>query len=261
MKRTLAGAKGGRLGDSSATWEDKLLGIAIGVSLAVHAAVLGVQLLLYGLGLFSTADRRIKLIYDRKPIETASAWTKEEAFQPKARLKELSGPTTITVPGSSGGGAGFGGGRDIVFGVSKPASSSGVEGELGSGWARTWSRNEVWATAVDLTDLTAASQGDPVLLSYFGAIREQIQRTANAKTWVLAENLASGTIYVGFVLERTGELRSASVVSERSLASPQLGKVALQIIQASSPFLPFPPSFKESSKAIIVPLEFALGPS
>ena len=43
------------------------------------------------------------------------------------------------------------------------------------------------ASIVDLTNLVDAARGDPVLLSYFSAIREQIQRTANAQAWVTGE--------------------------------------------------------------------------
>ncbi len=116
-----------------------------------------------------------------------------------------------------------------------------------------------WAGAIDLTDLTTASQGNPVLYSYFGAIREQIQRTANGRVWFPKEIADAGIIYVGFILDRSGAVQSVGVVYERSASSAVLQDAALRILQASSPFLPFPPSFQESAMAMVVPIEFALG--
>ena len=58
------------------------------------------------------------------------------------------------------------------FGHGPSALGSGASPELPAG-------NASRAAVVDLTNLTEAAQGDPVLLSYFGAIRERIQRSAN----------------------------------------------------------------------------------
>ena len=247
------------------TWHRRLLMIAVGASLVGHVAVLGVQALLSWWGGFSPELRRTKLIYDREPVQSTSEWTREESFQPQARLKALERSMTATIPSAIGGDRRAGGGQEhrLAFGTLTPelSSVSGVRDAAGGTWSGAWSDSSVWATAVDLTNIGAVAQGDPVLLSYFGAIREQIQRTANTEVRLSVSEVAAqaGTVYVGFVIRRNGELQSSAVMSERSKASPQLGKIALRIVQASSPFLPFPPSFNESSKAIIVPIEFTLG--
>lgn len=113
---------------------------------------------------------------------------------------------------------------------------------------------------VDLTNLVEAAHGDPVLLSYFSAIREQIQKTANRQTWLTGET-TEGLIYVSFVLASTGQLYSAGILSDRSAPSRFLQEIALKIIKTSSPFPPFPPSLSEPSRTVVVPLEFLLGSS
>ena len=235
---------------SALDWQDRLLLTAIGVSCAGHVAVIGGQLLLSHWGLFGSAARPAKLIYDRELIDTASSWTREEAVRPQQ--------VQLTVGVGTAGG--FEQGRDPVAGMSRPEVPMNFEGGLG-GLARAWGGSDTWSAAIDLTDITAAAQGDPILLTYFGALREQIQRTAKTKAWVPPGELAAGTAYIGFVISRNGRLQSAAVVAERSTASPQLERIALQIVQAAGPFLPFPPSFEDASKAIIVPIEFTFGPS
>lgn len=114
------------------------------------------------------------------------------------------------------------------------------------------------ASFVDLTNLTEASGGDPVLLTYFSTIREQIQRAANRRVWLTGEE-KEGLVYVSFILTASGSAQRAAVLTERSVASPTLRDTALRILQDATPFPPFPPSMGEPSKTIVVPLEFLLG--
>ncbi len=108
---------------------------------------------------------------------------------------------------------------------------------------------------VDLTNLVDAARGDPVLLSYFSAIREQIQRTANDQAWLAGET-NQGLVYVSFLLTASGRLQDVAVVTERSAGARTLWEAALRIIRGSAPFPPFPPSMADPSKTIVVPLEF-----
>jgi len=110
---------------------------------------------------------------------------------------------------------------------------------------------------VDLTNLVDAARGDPVLLSYFGAIREQIQRTANQQAWLAGET-TEGLVYVSFLLTASGRLQDVAVVTERSAEARPLWDAALRIIRGSAPFPPFPPSMTDPSKTVIVPLEFLI---
>ena len=113
-------------------------------------------------------------------------------------------------------------------------------------------------SVVDLTNLVDAARGDPVLLSYFSAIREQIQQTANHRPWLSGES-AEGLVYISFVLNTNGAVERLAVVSDRSAPSSALRDIALNIVKTTAPFPPFPPSMTESQKTIVVPLEFLYG--
>lgn len=114
------------------------------------------------------------------------------------------------------------------------------------------------SSLIDLTNLTEASQGDPVLLSYFSAIREQIQRAADRRGWV-TEDVSRGLVTISFILGANGAIREVAVVAERSSTSATLQEIARRIVESAAPFPPFPPSIGEGRKTIVVPLEFLLG--
>ena len=114
------------------------------------------------------------------------------------------------------------------------------------------------SSVVDLTNLVDAARGNPVLLSYFSAIREQIQQTANRQAWLTGTS-TEGLVYVTFVLSATGAIREAQVVVDRSSGAAALREIALQIVTTAAPFPPFPPSVTEATKTVVVPLEFLLG--
>lgn len=242
-------------------WHEKLLALALGLSLGIHIVFLSAQVVFYKFGP-KTSSRQAKLIYHKEQVPAASEWTSKQQPVPAAtQVRELARSMTATLPGPGAGRVSVGAkDRATALGAPNPERAVGSGARWGNapgGAGAGDPGRDVWASAVDLTDLAAAAQGNPVLFSYFGAIREQIQRTADARAWLPEQENGSGVVYVGFVIGRTGALRSSSVVPERSTASPVLCRVALQIIQASNPFLPLPPSFTESSKAVVVPIEFA----
>ena len=111
---------------------------------------------------------------------------------------------------------------------------------------------------IDLTNLVEASRGDPVLLTYFSAIREQIQHAANHQAW-LAGAAAEGMVYVSFMLTSNGAVQTLTIIIERSVPSQALRDLAVRIVKAAAPFPPFPPSMVEPSKTVVVPLEFLFG--
>ena len=244
---------------SGLPWHEKILVAALGLSLAIHIIGLSVQLILYKFGPKSSS-RQAKLIYHKEQVPAASEWAPQRQAVPAAtQVRELARSMTATLPGPGAGRVSVGSkDRAAALGAPNPDRASSANAGWGSapGGAAGAGR-DVWASAVDLTDLAAAAQGNPVLFSYFGAIREQIQQTADGRAWLPEQEVSAGVVYVGFVIGRSGALQSAAVVPERTTASPTLCRVALQIVQASSPFLPLPPSFTESSKAVVVPIEFA----
>ncbi len=113
-------------------------------------------------------------------------------------------------------------------------------------------------SVINLANLVDAARGDPVLLSYFSAVREQIQQAANRRAWLTAET-QQGLIYVSFVLTSSGIVRGTEVLSDRSVPSQTLQEAALRIVNSAAPFPAFPPSMTEASKTVVVPLEFLLG--
>jgi len=226
----------------------------VGVSLIGHALVVGALVITSGWGMWSHALTPVKLVYEDESDSTQTPWTNEvtriqvglrEASVPNAAL-----PQSAVVAGYHPGPIG----PNVSLLV---ASSEAGDGFGGHGMSSVVSDSTTWGSAIDLTNLTQTFQGNPVLYAYFSAIRERIQRTANDQSWLPMEAAASGTVYVGFVLNRMGTMEVASVISDRSVESPLLQEVALRIVKASGPFLPFPPSFPESSKAIVVPIEFS----
>ncbi len=241
---------------------DRLLTLTIGVSLAAHALLVGLPLVFHWHGLFGSLPT-LRLIYDQDAVRETSQWAKQELERVHSRLAALHQLAPIPAPGAVADGHRLEGvlQEAIGFGISNVALRATIgDGSADQLSSKVFGGSGAWATAVDLTNLEEASHGNPVLLSYFGAIREQIQRMANARAWVPSAEASGGTVYVGFTLGRTGAMQSMSVVPERSSASAPLHDVALRIIKAAAPFPPFPPSFQESSKAIIVPLEFSVGP-
>jgi len=108
---------------------------------------------------------------------------------------------------------------------------------------------------IDLTDLVDAARGDPVLLSYFGAIRERIQYAANQQPWML-EGEQGGLVYVSFVLLSSGIVQDVTIVGDRSAPGQKLREIALRIVRSAGRFPLFPPSMPEERKTIVVPLEF-----
>lgn len=111
---------------------------------------------------------------------------------------------------------------------------------------------------VDLTNLVDAARGDPILLTYFSAIREQIQQVANRRAWLTGET-RGGLVYISFTLASSGSIQDIAVVSKKSAPSQSLWEIAVRIVNSAAPFPPFPPSVTEATKTIVVPLEFLMG--
>ena len=237
---------------------DRLFLTALILSLAGHAVVLGAELMMPGWGGWIQAVKPLKLVYEPVTAQEQAQLNSERGRRQEG-LNALPGPSSAPSLGTPGDGYQP---APMVVDVSTLIASIHVGDVIGTGGASVSAdRPGAWQAAIDLTNLAAAAQGDPVLYTYFSALREQIQETANAPGWLPDGVVDPGTVYIGFVVTQAGAIASAGVVSERSVNSPLLQRVALRIVKASSPFVAFPPSFKKSSMAIVVPLEFAEGPS
>lgn len=213
---------------------DRPLAIAFSISLAFHALLLGIRLVHL---------RHQQREQDRKAMEVVYEYraAEQELLHLQRQLATLEG------------------GQGSLPGVANPAPQVRIPDRAVMNLPPALSEAGMNRSAVvDLTNLVEAAQGDPVLLSYFSAIREQIQRIANRQTWQTGER-AEGLVYVSFVLAATGQVSSVSIAADRSTTSRFLQDIALKIIKNSSPFPSFPPSLTEPSRTVVVPLEFLLG--
>ena len=223
--------------DASREISDRILIIAFGISLAVHLALLVVQFL--SLGSLSSPKKHLALevIYD---YQVAQQELKQLQMQlARAKREPVATPASAAL-----------GGEPAQIRIPERPSLSAEQDVIDIMPGRS--------SIVDLTNLVDASRGDPVLLGYFGAVREQIQQTANRAVWLSGVS-AEGLVYVSFVLTPTGMIQDATIVSDRSALVEALRNTALRIVKTAAPFPPFPPSVAEPTKTIVVPLEFLLG--
>jgi len=211
--------------------------VAFAISLGVHLSLLVVQI--YRLGWLGPRSQRmpIDVVYEHQAAEDELQELRERLA--KAKRDALSAPT----PSESGL-------RPSVRIPDRPLISA-VESVTALLPGR--------APVVDLTNLVDAARGDPVLMSYFGAIRDDIERSADQRAWFSAD-VSEGMVFVSFIVVPDGAIRAIDVVGERSVASPRLRDIAMQIVKAAAPFPPFPPSLKEPEQAVLIPLEFLLNP-
>ncbi len=236
---------------------DRLFAAALGISLAGHIVVLAGQLVMVTWHGSRRPPRPLKLVYEQPATPQPSRWTPEALRPNRSESPMLPGPSSAGLQPSSGEDRQRGGNGVMASELANLQPQIRIGPQASDRTRATWSDDRsTWAAAVDLTNLAEAAQGNPVLLSYFGTIREKIQRTANTQTWFPKGEVAGGIVYIGFDLTRTGAMQSAAIVPGRSTASSTLCDIALRIVKASNPFLPFPPSLQGSSKTIVVPLEF-----
>ena len=214
---------------------DRVFAAAFGVSVALHVLLLAGQLL--SLRWLSSPKKPIEVIYEQPlPQETLRVLQAQLA---KAERSLTASPSPS-----------IGGSQPQIRIPERPAVVLDA-----AALARLPERSAV----VDLTNLADAARGDPVLLSYFSALREQIQRTANGQEWLTGQ-IPQGLVYIAFFLSPSGGVQQVEVIGDRSISDKELWDVAVRIVKQSAPFLPFPPSMaREDGKTIVVPLEFLVG--
>src|SRR3989338_962733 len=226
---------------------------SLGISVVCHLlGIIAQTVVLPPTSMVPRRQQAMEVVY-----EDSASNRRAEAHESLADLKTRSAaPPAVTVS-SHHIHVGIGQSGPLLGGI-PGMSEMGLEAS-GGGASALWSAPPlVQASVVDLSNLAEASRGDPVLLSYFSAIRERIQRTANQQTWMSSE-ASEGIVYVSFLLIRSGQIASPKALVERSASSPQLHAIAVKIITASSPFPPLPPSLQGEAKTIVVPLEFLRG--
>ena len=215
---------------------DRGFTLAFSISLGLHLALLLSQVVSRGLYAPSPARRAVEIVYDYEVAKQEVQRLQDQLARAKREA--------VTAPTSVGSGP-----RAQVRIPDRPSLASSVN--LGDAAL-------FHSAFVDLTNLTEASGGDPVLLTYFSTIRERIQQAANRRTWITGEE-KEGLVYLSFVLTAGGSAQRAAILTDRSVASSSLQDTALRILEDAGPFPPFPPSMGDPSKTIVVPLEFLLG--
>jgi TonB family protein len=215
---------------------DRAFTICFAISLGVHLALLGGQLLPLNWLISPRAPSSIELIYEYEIAQQELRQLKEQLA--RTAREQGSAPTAaalnvrpqIRIPD-----------RPLLITPRHLDQTMPIP-----------------SSVVDLTNLADAARGNPVLLSYFTAIREQIQQTANNREWLTGE-AKPGLVFISFLLTSSGAVRGLDVVSDRSAPSPALRDIALRIVKTAAPFPPFPPSIPEPSKTVVVPIEFFFG--
>lgn len=217
---------------------DKAFTISFSISLGLHLVFIVTQLLSLDLANLPKRHVKLKVIYEEAAAEQPLEVLQERLAQAKRGLAAspaapsiLGEQTQIRIPD-----------RPML---TESRSLADIMPDMSS--------------VVDLTNLVEAARGDPVLLSYFSAIREQIQRAANTQAAWLTGDQGQGLVYVSFVLSSSGGVDTISVVSSRSVRAQPLWDAALGIVKTAAPFPPFPPSMADAQKTIVVPLEFLVG--
>lgn len=229
------------------------------ISLILHLGVFAVERILPGWGAWAQALKPIQLVYEPEDPADQSQSGNQQRRAP-AEPEDVPKPSAQPLP--EGEDSGVDSHRPNMISANiDDLITSGVAADMTAAQGLPVAATTIdttWASAVDLTNLATAAQGDALLYTFYSAIREQIQRIANGRAWLPEGAALSGTVYVGFIIDRTGTIQSTAVIANRSANSTVLQRAALDIVQASAPLPAFPPSFKESSKAIVVPIEFAL---
>ena len=248
---------------SASVWDRAFLHRAIVISCVAHALVMVVASVRSG-GWSMHPRRRVvvpksfSLVYADDKDDARSRWSPEVVRRMLTRHIIIPGPSA-----SSHASAGGAGGQKAHPATQErlnrlldlAASSGAVGGSRGAASAGTTFGHDADGM-VDLTDVAAAAQGDPVRLAYFSAIREQVQQTADTQAWAAEHAQGGGLVYVRFGINETGRIHSAAILQDRSRAAAPLCHTAVRLVTASDPFPPFPPSFEDSNLTVLLPIEF-----
>jgi len=100
-------------------------------------------------------------------------------------------------------------------------------------------------------DFTAATDPRP---AYVNRVREKLQKAMEATLGTLPKPAGAGSLVVRIELAQDGTLLSAAIGETSGL--PVLDDLALRIVRDSSPFEPFPPEARKSTRAIEINSEF-----
>lgn len=96
----------------------------------------------------------------------------------------------------------------------------------------------------------------PSFLSYNNLIREKIRKKA---LYLYDKTYEQGNIYLSFVLENNGRIKTVSIVAEKSIDNEYLEQIAKKSILYSSPFPAFPKELDVSEITFSVLMSFRSG--
>ncbi len=209
--------------------------VAFAISLALHAIAVGGSAFSWTVGRPRRSPPALEVVYERAAVESELQELQRALAQAKREALGTSMGATLSA------------GMQIRVPEFSLPPTEGLNALMAGA-----------ASVVDLAHLSAAAQGDPIRLSYFSAIRDQIRDAANRRMWMTPKP-SEGLVRVTFILSSNGRIERMGVVGESSTPSDALQTLALKIVSTAAPFPPFPPSMSEPRQAIMVPLEFRLG--
>lgn len=104
-----------------------------------------------------------------------------------------------------------------------------------------------------LTREMALRMQDPVFLTYYQSIREQIRQSAKQR---YHQKLLRGDVSLAFTLFSNGRLKEVHLLQRSLKAAPLLRAIAVQSLMDASPFAPFPEALSHDQISFIVVLTF-----
>ena len=233
--------------EASPSKADRMFTVAFAISAAAHGVLLVTQLL---------PAVRMKLLGGARPFEVVYDYALGERDDVHRMQRHVAEATRTTLTASS---LGTGALPALSIAAGEGTQVRIPERPIGGALGASFALTPVARSAVvDLTNLAEASGGNPVLLTYFSVVREQIQQAANHRSWI-SDDTQQGLVYVSFLLAADGTVEQTAILGDRSVTSAALRQIALRIVEAAAPFPAFPPSIKERSKTVVVPLQFLEG--
>lgn len=92
---------------------------------------------------------------------------------------------------------------------------------------------------VTVPALEATEIKNPLYLSYYQIVRNRIRDRATAN-YTGYGRLDAGEVYMTFMLDSKGALKTINITEERTHANQHLRQISLDSVRESSPFPPFP---------------------
>ena len=115
-------------------------------------------------------------------------------------------------------------------------------------------RQKSLSSLVTYPEVSSPFAKNPAYMSYYDVIREKIKAVASLNSPLMAE----GEIYLTFILDSNGQLKSLKLIDEKSIPDQKLRQLAYNFVEQAAPFPPFPNELKHPQLSFTVIIEFRL---